>query len=106
MLDLDADASLLDWYRVLERQDLRVDTTVIAPDVCGQRNKSLPWFWSMDVQRDADVGVWMNNCKGILFRVHCDGCSTNKFKCSLSCALAEGESPKGMVDRRASVSSS
>ena len=106
MLDLDADASLLDRYRVLERQDLRVDTTVIAPDVRGQRNKSLPWFWSMDVQRDADVGVWMNDCKGILFRAHCDGCSTNKFKCSLSCALAEGESPKGTVDRRASVSSS
>ena len=44
MLDLDADASLLDRYRVLECQDLRVDTTVIAPDVRRQRNKSLPWF--------------------------------------------------------------
>ena len=55
MLDLDAEASLLDWYKSLERQDLRIDTTVIAPNVRGQRNKSLLWFWSMDVQRDADV---------------------------------------------------
>ena len=45
MLDLGADTSILDRYKVLERQDLKIDTVVIAPDVCGQRNKSLPWFW-------------------------------------------------------------
>jgi len=49
MLDLDAEASLLDWYKSLEQQDLRIDTTVIVPNVHGQWNKSLPWFWSMDV---------------------------------------------------------
>jgi len=62
MLDLDAEASLLDRYKDLGRQDLRIDTTVIAPHVRGQRNKSLPWFWSMDARRDADVGAWMNDC--------------------------------------------
>ncbi|KAN0121377.1 hypothetical protein V8E52_003273 [Russula decolorans] len=66
MLDLGADASLLDRYKVLERQHLRTNTTVIAPNVRGQRNKSLPWFWSMDVRRDADVGAWMND----FYRVH------------------------------------
>ena len=65
MLDLSAKASLLDWYKVLGRQDLRIDTSVIAPNVRGQRNKLLPWFWSMDVQRDADVGAWMNDCRDI-----------------------------------------
>jgi hypothetical protein len=65
MLDLGAEASLLDRYKVLERQDLRIDTAVIAPNVRGQRNKSLPWFWSMDIQRDADVGAWMNDCRSI-----------------------------------------
>ena len=44
MLDLGADASLLNQYKVLERQDLKIDTAVIAPDVHGQQNKSLPWF--------------------------------------------------------------
>jgi hypothetical protein len=105
MLDLGADTSLLDRYKVLDRQDLRIDTTVIAPDVRGQRNRSLPWFWSMDVRRDADVGAWMNDCKRISVHTCSDGCST-KFKCSLSGALAEGESSKGTVDRGASVSPS
>jgi hypothetical protein len=63
IIDLDANATLLDRYKVLQRQDLKINTTVIAPDVRGQRNKLLPWFWSMDVRRDADVGAWMNDCK-------------------------------------------
>jgi hypothetical protein len=83
MLHLGADASLLNRYKVLERHDLKIDTTVIAPNVRGQRNKSLPWFWSMDVRRDADVGTWMNDCRHIPVLVRSDGCSTNKFKCSL-----------------------
>jgi len=63
MLDLGADASLLDRYRVLERHDLKIDTAVIAPDVRGQRNKPLPWFWSMDIRRDTDVREWVNDCR-------------------------------------------
>ena len=69
MQNLGADASLLDQYKVLECQDLKIDTAVIAPDMCGQKNKSLPWFWSMDIRRDSDVGAWMNDCKCILFHV-------------------------------------
>ena len=65
ILNLGAGASLLDRYKVLEPQDLKTETTVIAPDVRGQRNKSLPWFWSMDVRRDSDIGAWMNDCRCI-----------------------------------------
>src|SRR6266705_7132074 len=72
IVDLGAEASLLDQYKVLERHALRTDTTVIAPNVRGQRNKSLPWFWSMDVCRDADVGAWMNDCRHILFHERSD----------------------------------
>ena len=75
IVDLGAEASLLDWYKALACQDLRINTAVIAPDVHGQWNKSLPWFWSMDVRRDADVGAWMNDCKHILFHAHSDRCS-------------------------------
>jgi hypothetical protein len=77
MLDLGADASLLDRYKVLERQHLRTNTTVIAPNVRGQRNKSLPWFWSMDVRRDADVGAWMNDC-GFISVYMCSNGMLNK----------------------------
>src|SRR5713226_5432818 len=79
MLDLGANNSLLDRYKVLKPQDLKIDTTVIAPDVCGQRNKLLPWFWSMDIWRDADVGAWMNDCKCILIYVCPDRCSTSNL---------------------------
>jgi len=98
MVDLGARASLLNWYKVLQRQDLKIDTTVIAPHVHGQWNTSLPWFWSMDAWRDADVGAWMNDCMCFLFHTHPEGCSTNKFKCSLPGALAKGESSKDKVD--------
>src|SRR5260370_18291629 len=47
-----------------------------TPDVRGQQNKLLPWFWSMDVRRDADVGAWMNDCNCILIYVGPDRCST------------------------------
>ncbi|KAH9011246.1 hypothetical protein EDB84DRAFT_1445273, partial [Lactarius hengduanensis] len=66
MVDLGAGSSLLDRYKVLRRQDLSVETSIIAPHVRGQRNKSLPWFWTMDIRRDADIGEWMED----FYRVH------------------------------------
>ncbi|KAH9031510.1 hypothetical protein EDB85DRAFT_1865757, partial [Lactarius pseudohatsudake] len=66
IVDLGASTFLLDRYKVLTRQDLSVETSIIAPQVRGQRNKSLPWFWTMDVRRDADVGEWMED----FYRVH------------------------------------
>jgi hypothetical protein len=68
MVDLGAGANLLDRYKVLTRQDLSVKTSVITPHICGQRNKSLPWFWTMDVQRDTDVREWIEDCT--CFSVH------------------------------------
>jgi hypothetical protein len=62
IVDLEADTLLLDRYKVLTRQDLSVKTSIIAPQVRGQRNKMLPWFWTMDVRRDTDVGEWMEDC--------------------------------------------
>jgi len=73
MVDLGAKTILLNWYKVLKRQDLRTETTVIVPYVHGQQNKSLPWFWSMDARRDADVGAWMNDCMCFSFHACCDG---------------------------------
>ena len=63
IVHLGAGPSLLDQYKVLTRKDLSVKTSRIAPHVRGQRNQSLPWFWTMDVRRDADVGEWMEDCE-------------------------------------------
>ena len=98
MLNLGADNALLNWYKALEHQDLKIETTVIVPDVRGQQNKLLPWFWSMDVQRDADVGEWMSDCRCILVYACSDICSKNESNYSLSSALAEGKSSKDVVD--------
>jgi hypothetical protein len=49
LVELGAEDTLLDQYKSLEWQDLRINTTVIVPSVHGQRNKSLPWFWSIDI---------------------------------------------------------
>lgn len=62
MEDLGASAFLLDRYKVLGPQDLSVKTSVIASDVRGLRNTSLPWFWTMDIRKDAHVGEWMEDC--------------------------------------------
>jgi hypothetical protein len=83
MVDLGAGADLLDQYKVLRRQDLSVKTTVILPQVRGQWNESLAWFWTMDVWWDTEVGEWMEDCTspfcphsfnnlniGAVYRVH------------------------------------
>ena len=107
--DLGADALLLDRYKVLKRQDLSVKTSIIASHVRGQRNKSLAWFWRMNVRRDeADasdtfVGEWMKDCTCFPFHRRIKKCN---LLYSLSCTLAEGEGSKDAMDRRASVSPS
>jgi hypothetical protein len=40
--NLGANASLLNWYKVLEHQDLKINMAIIAPNMHGQCNKSLP----------------------------------------------------------------
>ena len=65
IVNLGATASLLDQYKVLTWQHLSVKTSIIAPQVHGQQNQSLPWFWTMEVRRDADVGEWVEDCKPI-----------------------------------------
>jgi hypothetical protein len=88
----------------LTRQDLSVKTSVIASDVRGLRNKSLAWFWTMDIRKDADVGEWMEDCMCFLFCLHLN--NNDNLLCSLSRALAEGKSSKDAVDRRNPVSPS
>jgi hypothetical protein len=102
MVDLGADAPLLERYKVLTRQDLSVKTSVIAPQVRGQRNKSLPWFWTMDVRRDTDVGSWMEDCA--CFSIHTDNIINRRnLICSLPGPLAEGEGSKDEMGRRTSM---
>jgi hypothetical protein len=67
LVDLGAGTDLLDRYKVLRHQDLSVKTSIIAPHVRGQRNKSLPWFWMMEVKQDTDLVKWMEDCTSFIF---------------------------------------
>ncbi|KAG2087514.1 uncharacterized protein F5147DRAFT_588072 [Suillus discolor] len=49
LLDLGAD-ELLTRYQRLEEADLKATTVVADPNARGQRNNTLAWFWSLDVE--------------------------------------------------------
>ncbi|KAG1870872.1 hypothetical protein F4604DRAFT_1583524 [Suillus subluteus] len=51
---------LLVKLRPLEKADLKATTVVADPNARGQRNSTLAWFWSIDVQGDSTSNDWMN----------------------------------------------
>ncbi|KAG2748626.1 hypothetical protein P692DRAFT_201805774 [Suillus brevipes Sb2] len=65
MANLGAD-HLLGKYRELEKGDLKATSAVADPNARGQRNSTLPWFWSLDVRGDSVGNDWMNE----FYRVH------------------------------------
>jgi hypothetical protein len=62
MVALEASPELLDTYQELAREHLTSQTTLIDPSLPGQRNKSLPWFWTIDIPADAEEDDWMSEC--------------------------------------------
>lgn len=54
---------LLEKYRELQKSDLKATSAVADPNARGQRNSTLPWFWSLDVQGDSVSNDWMNECE-------------------------------------------
>lgn len=61
LVHLGAD-DLLTKFRPLEKADLKATTVVADPNARGQRNSTLAWFWSIDVQGDSTSNDWMNEC--------------------------------------------
>ncbi|KAG2067331.1 hypothetical protein BDR04DRAFT_983997, partial [Suillus decipiens] len=50
-------------YLPLKKEHLKASTAVVDPNACGQRDATLTWFWSMDVQSDASRNDWMTKCE-------------------------------------------
>ena len=63
MLALNPGGDLLDWYKILKREDLKVSAAVADPNARGHRDDTLAWFWTMDVPWDTEVNDWMLECK-------------------------------------------
>ncbi|KAG1732337.1 hypothetical protein EDB19DRAFT_1640236, partial [Suillus lakei] len=43
----------------LKKEDLKASSVVADPNACGQRDTTLSWFWSLDVQGDTSGNDWM-----------------------------------------------
>lgn len=54
---------ILTRYRPLEKEHLKVSTAVADPNARGQRNSTLAWFWSMDVEGDSESSDWLSKCE-------------------------------------------
>lgn len=63
LANLGADDELLERYRPLLKEHLKVSTAVADPNARGQRNSTLAWFWSMDVVGDSQNSDWLNECE-------------------------------------------
>ncbi|KAG2139258.1 hypothetical protein DEU56DRAFT_755571 [Suillus clintonianus] len=59
LISLGAD-DLLTKYRPLQKEDLKATTVVADPNARGQRNSTLAWFWSIDVEGDSTSNDWMD----------------------------------------------
>ncbi|KAG2336365.1 hypothetical protein BDR05DRAFT_896819, partial [Suillus weaverae] len=58
---------LLAKFRPLVKADLKATTVVADPNARGQRNSTLAWFWSIDVEGDSTSNDWMNECMLIAY---------------------------------------
>jgi hypothetical protein len=62
LIALGASDDIMKRYQVLKKEDLRASTVVIDPNARGQRNASLAWFWSMDIEGDSAKDALMTEC--------------------------------------------
>jgi hypothetical protein len=54
---------LLTKYLPLRKEDLKASSAVADPNARGQRDSTLPWFWSLDIQGDTLGNDWMTECE-------------------------------------------
>ncbi|KAG2055030.1 hypothetical protein BDR06DRAFT_852636, partial [Suillus hirtellus] len=50
-------------YLPLEKEHLKTSTAMADPNAHGQRNTTLAWFWSLDVQSNISGNDWMTECE-------------------------------------------
>ena len=63
MVALDADEGILDRYKHLDKDHLRISTVVADPNARGHRHENMAWFWMMDIPKDTNANDWMSECE-------------------------------------------
>jgi hypothetical protein len=63
------DHDLLKKYLPLKKKDLKASSVVADPNARVQRDTTLLWFWSLNVQRDTSGNDWMTKCEYLVLLV-------------------------------------
>jgi hypothetical protein len=63
LICLGATEADLQRYQILQKEHLSVTSARIDPSLRGQRDSSLPWFWTMDIKKDTDTANGMAECE-------------------------------------------
>ena len=63
MMQLEPGQDQLQKYKPLLREQLKISTAVGDPNARGQRNESLAWFWSVEVDLGGSDHSWNEECE-------------------------------------------
>jgi hypothetical protein len=63
MMKLEPGQDQLQKYKPLLREQLKISTAVGDPNARGQRNESLAWFWSVEVDLGGPDQSWNEECE-------------------------------------------
>jgi hypothetical protein len=63
MMQLEPGEDQLQKYKPLLREQLKISTAVGDPNARGQRNESLAWFWSVEVDLGGPEHSWNEECE-------------------------------------------
>jgi hypothetical protein len=63
MIQLEPGPDQLQKYKPLLREQLKISTAIGDPNARGQRNESLAWFWSVEVDMEGPENSWNEECE-------------------------------------------
>jgi hypothetical protein len=63
MMQLEPGQAQLQKYKLLLCEQLKINTAVSDPNAQGQWNKSLAWFWSIEVDLEGPNHSWNEECE-------------------------------------------
>ena len=64
MVTLGADEDIMQWFKDIIPEDIKVSTDITEEVRWNQRNEVLPWFWrSGKANEEQRNNEWMNECR-------------------------------------------
>ena len=60
---LGASEHLLDQYKEIQKENLKMSRDIVEENRVGQRSSELAWFWRLDQKGDGDRGEFLKECE-------------------------------------------